>query len=146
YYLANRDRFVEPDRVRIEEIQIDATGDAADAQARAEKARARLQAGEDLESVAPAVGGWAFPGDGFVARGSRGPAFDANVLSLSEGGLSPVFREGNSAVVVRLLERRRERRKALEEVEGEIRSILRGERERRRYAENKTRTLVVVNG
>lgn len=146
YYLANRDRFVEPDRVRIEEIQIDATGDAADAQARAEKARARLQAGEDLESVAPAVGGWAFPGDGFVARGSRGPAFDANVLSLSEGGLSPVFREGNSAVVVRLLERRRERRKALEEVEGEIRSILRAERERRRYAENRTRTLVVVNG
>jgi peptidyl-prolyl cis-trans isomerase C len=146
YFLANRDRFVEPDRVRIEEIQIDATGDAADAQARAEKARARLQAGEDLEGVAPAVGGWAFRGDGFVARGSRGPAFDANVLSLSEGGLSPVFREGNSAVVVRLLERRRERRKALEEVEGEIRSILRAERERRGYAENKTRTLVVVNG
>ena len=146
YFLANRDRFVEPDRVRIEEVQIDATGDAADAQARAERARARLQAGEDLEGVAPAVGGWAFRGDGFVARGSRGPAFDANVLSLSEGGLSPVFREGNSAVVVRLLERRRERRKALEEVEGEIRSILRAERERRGYAENKTRTLVVVNG
>ncbi|OGB99714.1 MAG: hypothetical protein A3G35_11535 [candidate division NC10 bacterium RIFCSPLOWO2_12_FULL_66_18] len=146
YFLANRDRFVEPDRVRIEEIQIDATGDAADAQARAERARARLQAGEDLEGVAPAVGGWAFREDGFVARGSRGPAFDANVLSLSEGGLSPVFREGNSAVVVRLLERRRERRKALEEVEGEIRSILRAERERRGYAENKTRTLVVVNG
>ena len=146
YYLANRDRFVEPDRVRIEEIEIDATGDASDAQARAERARARLQAGEELGAVAPAVGGWASRGEGFVARGSRGPAFDANVLSLSEGGLSPVFREGNSLFVVRLLERRRERRKALDEVEGEIRSTLRAERERQRYAENKTRTLVVING
>ncbi|MEK7205334.1 MAG: peptidylprolyl isomerase, partial [candidate division NC10 bacterium] len=146
YYLANRDRFVEPDRVRIEEIQIDATGDATDAQARAEKARARLQAGEDVEAVAPAVGGWAFRGEGFVARGSRGPSFDATVLALTEGGLSPVFREGNSLFVVRLLERRRERRKALEEVEAEIRSVLRAERERQGYAENKARTLVVVNG
>lgn len=146
YYLANRDRFVEPDRVRIQEIQIDAAGDATDAQARAEKARARLQAGEDLESVAPAVGGWASRGEGFVGRGGRGPAFDTNVFSLNEGGLSPVFREGNSVFVVRLLERRRERRKALEEVEGEIRSILRAERERQRYAENRARTLVVVNG
>jgi len=146
HYLANRDRFLEPDRVRIEEIQIDTTGDASDAQARAERARARLQAGEELGAVAPAVGGWASRGEGFVARGSRGPAFDANVLSLSEGGLSPVFREGNSLFVVRLLERRRERRKALDEVEVEIRSTLRAERERQRYAENKTRTLVVING
>jgi parvulin-like peptidyl-prolyl isomerase len=146
YYLANRDRFVEPDRVRIEEIQVDTTGDAVDAQARAEKARARLQAGEDLGAVAPAVGGWATRGEGFVGRGGRGPAFDANVFSLNEGELSSVFKEGNSVFVVRLLERRRERRKALEEVEGEIRSILRAERERQRAEENKPRTLVVVNG
>jgi peptidyl-prolyl cis-trans isomerase C len=146
YYLANRDRFVEPDRVRIEEIQVDATGDDGDARARTEKARARLQAGEGLEAVAPQVGGWASRGDTSVARGSRGSAFDANVLSLGEGGLSPVFKEGNSYYVVRVLERQRERRKALEEVEGEIRSVLRAERERQRYAENRTRTLVVVNG
>ena len=146
YYLANRDRFVEPDRVRIEEIQVDATTDAGDAQARAERARARLQAGEDLEAAAPPAGGWPSRGEGFVARGSRGPAFDANVLSLNEGELSPVFREGNSLFVVRLLERRRERRRAFEEVEGELRGILRAEREKQRYAENAARTLVVVNG
>jgi parvulin-like peptidyl-prolyl isomerase len=146
YYLANRDRFVEPDRVRIAEIQIDATGDAEDARAQAEKARAQLQAGEELEAVASAVGGWASRGTDFVARGSRGPAFDTSVLPLSEGDLSPVFKEGNSYFVVRLLERRRERRKTPDEVEGEIRSVLRAERERQRFAENKSRTLVVVNG
>jgi|GEM_PF-2243446 len=146
YYLANRDRFVEPDNARIEEIQIDATGDTEDARVRAEKARARLQAGEDLETVAPTVGGWALRGKDFVARGSRGPAFDETVFSLSEGDLSPVFKGGNSFFVVRLLERKRERRKALEEVEGEIRSLLRAERERQRFAEYKARTLVVVNG
>lgn len=146
YYLANRDRFVERDRVRVEEIQVDATGDEAEARTRAERARARLQAGEDLETVAPALGGWASRLEGFVARGSRGQVFDASVFSLSEGGLSPVFKEGNSYFVVRVLERRPERRKALEEVEGEIRGILRAERERQRYADNKTRTLVVVNG
>ena len=145
-YLADRDRFVEPDRVRIEEIQIDATGNADDARTRAEKARARLQAGEDLEAVAAAVGGWASRRDGFEARGSRGPTFDGNVLSLTQGDLSPAFRDGNSYFVVRVLERRRERRRSLEEVEGEIRSILRAERERQRYAENKSRTLVMVNG
>ncbi|MBI2217668.1 MAG: peptidyl-prolyl cis-trans isomerase [Candidatus Rokubacteria bacterium] len=146
YYLADRGRFVEPDRVRIEEIQIDATGNADDARARAEKARARLQAGEDLEAVAAAVGGWAARRERFEARGSRGPAFDANVLSLAQGDLSPAFQDANSYFVVRVLERRRERRRALEEVEGEIRSILQAERERQRYAENKARTLVVVNG
>lgn len=146
YYLANRDRFVEPDQLRIEEIQIDATGDAEDARARAEKARARLQAGEALETVAIATGGWASGGVDFVARGSRGPAFDTNVLPLNEGGLSPVFKEGNSYFIVRLIERRRERRKGLEEVEEEIRSILRTEQERQRLAENKSRTLVVING
>ena len=146
YYLANRDRFVEPDRARIEGIQIDATGDAEDARARAEKARARLQAGENLEAVAPTVGGWTSRPEGFVPRGSRGAAFDAGVFSLNPGDLSAVFREGNSYFVVRLLERRAERRKALEEVEGEIRSLLRAERERQRFAEYKARTLVIVNG
>jgi len=146
YYLANRDRFLEPDRVQIEEIQIDATGDTEDARARAERARARVEAGEDLEVVAPAVGGWALRGKDFVARGSRGPTFDANVFSLNPGDLSAVFKEGNSLFVVRLLERMRERRKALEEVEGEIRATLRAERERQQEAENKARTLLVVNG
>ena len=146
YYVSNRDRFIEPDRVRIEEIQIDATGDAADAQARAEKARARLQAGEDRDAVALALGGWASRSDSFVARGSRGAAFDETVFPLNQGDLSPVFKEGNSYFVVRLLGRERERRRALEEVETEIRSLLRGERERQRDAENKPRTLVVVNG
>ncbi len=146
YYLGNRDRFVEPVRVRIEEIQIDATGDAADAQARAEKARARVQAGEAWDVAALAVGGWASQGEGFVPMGSRGPTFDANISTLNESDLTPVFQQGNSLFVVRLLERRRERRKPLEEVEGEIWGILRAERERQRYAENKTRTLVVVNG
>ncbi|MBI4537443.1 MAG: peptidyl-prolyl cis-trans isomerase [candidate division NC10 bacterium] len=146
HYLANRDRFVEPDRVRIQEIQVDATADAEEARARAERARARLQAGEDLETVAPAVGGWASGGEDFVPRGRRGPAFDTAVLPLNEGELSPVFKEGNSFFVARLLERRRERRKALEEVEEEIRSLLRTERERQRFAEYKPRTLVVVNG
>jgi parvulin-like peptidyl-prolyl isomerase len=146
YYLANRDRFLEPERVRVEEIQIDATGDASDALARAEQARARLQAGEELEAVAPALGGWATRAGEFLARGSRGAAFDANVFFLAEGGLSAVFKEGNSYFVVRALERRRERQRALDEVEGEIRGILRAERERQRYAESKARTLVVVNG
>lgn len=153
YYQDNRERFRVPERVGIAQLQVSVSLAGGDdrAKAKAETARARAAAGEDFVELAREFSdgtekeqGGELPGP--VARGSRGQAFDAAVFSLQAGGLSPVFREGDSYYVVKLRERQPERLLPYEEVRAEIVGALRAEREQQAYQERASRTLFSIHG
>ncbi len=140
YCQNNLDAFREPDRVRVDEIRVKAKD-------KADRALARVQAGEDFSQVAFETNDPSFVANSdFIARGARGAAFDANVFTLGDGQVSKVFQDADAYVVVRLAEKRAGRLKSLDEVRETMAAKLRGDREQSYYAEKKNENLLSVNG
>lgn len=140
YYQNQLDSFREPERVRVDEIR-------AKAKDKADRALARIQAGEEFSQVAFETNEPSFVANlELIARGARGAAFDANVFSLTQGQVSKVFQDGDAYVVVRVSEKRAGRLKPLEEARETITTKLRAEREQSYYAEKKNEVLLSVNG
>ena len=153
YYQTNRERFRVPEQAKIAQIQVSVslTGTDHRARVKAESARARAAAGEDFAQLARELSDGPEKTQGGkltdpVARGSRGQAFDETVLPLPVGELSPVFKEGDSYYVVKLLERWPEQLRPYEEVRGEIASMLWAEWEQEAYQERASRTLFSIHG
>ena len=152
-YQGDRERYRVPEQVKIAQIRLDMSHDGGHerTQAQAEAIRARAAAGEDFGQLAQDVSdGPEKAQDGVVeqpvARGSRGQAFDDAVFPLRVGDISPVFMEGDSHYIVKLLERLPERVRPYEEVRGEVEATLRAEREQQVYAERSNRTLFTIHG
>ena len=140
YYQNNLDTFREPDRVRVDEIRVKAKDQA-------DRALARIQAGEDFSQVGLEMGDPAAPApDDLIARGARGAAFDANVFILSEGEVSKVLEENGTYLIARVREKRAGRVRSFDEVRETIAAKLRAEREQSYYAEKKNEILLSVNG
>lgn len=142
YYQNNLDAFREPDRVRVDEIRVKAKD-------KADRALARIQAGEDFSQVALEMGDPAAPAsDDLISRGTRGAAFDANVFtqSVGEGEVSKVFEENGAYLIVRVREKRAGRVRPFDEAREAIAARLRGEREKSYYADKKNEILLSVNG
>lgn len=152
YYQANRGRFKVAEQARIAQIQVSVSlaGGDEPARARAEAARARATAGEDFAQLAGELSDGPEKAEGgmlkdVVMRGSRGSEFDGAVFQLQAGGLSPVFKEGDSYYIVKLIERFPGRERSYAETRGEIRSTLLAERERQLYDQRKGRTLFTIH-
>ncbi|MBI4321816.1 MAG: peptidyl-prolyl cis-trans isomerase [Chloroflexi bacterium] len=152
YYLARQADFRELERVRVQEVHFEFASKDKEQEAaqKAEKVLARVQAGEDFAMVAQELAPPNAPAEGIgadeVVRGARGPEFDEKVFPLREGEVSPVFKEGDSYRVVKVLERRRERKRSFDEVRDEIRRKLAEERATAIYAGNKEKTLFTIRG
>lgn len=140
YYQNNLDTFREPDRVRVDEIQVKAKD-------KADRALARIQAGEDWTQVAFETNDPAFVANtDFIARGARGAAFDANVFTLAEGEVSKVFQQAETFVIMRVVEKRAGRVRGFDEVRETISAKLRADGEQAYYADKKNELLLSVNG
>ncbi len=140
YYQGNLETFREPDRVRVDEIRVQAKD-------KADRAFARIQSGEEFSQVAFDANDPSFVANSdFIARGARGATFDANVFSLGEGQVSKVFQDGEAYLVIRLAEKRAGRLKSLDEVRETMAAKMRSERESSYYAEKKNEMLLSVNG
>ncbi len=150
YYLSHRADFSDPERVRVQEMRFVVTSKEQEAVQQAEKALARVQAGEDFSLVAQELAARKADSQGTgsdeITRGTRGSEFDEKVFSLREGEVTPVFKEEDAYLVVKSLERRRERTKAFDEVRDEIRRKLEGETATAVYAGNKEKTLFTIRG
>ncbi|TAK32647.1 MAG: hypothetical protein EPO21_14970 [Chloroflexota bacterium] len=150
YYVSHQADFREPERVRVQEMRFEATSRDKDRESRdkAEKALARVQAGEDFAQVARElatnVGATRAEDGDEVVRGSRGQEFDEKVFSLREGDVSPVLKDGDAYGLVKVVEKRRERTRELDEVRAEIRRTLEAEAETRLFGENKEKTLFTI--
>lgn len=140
YYQNRLDAFREPDRVRVDEIRVRAKD-------KADRALARIQAGEDFSQVAFETNDPSYVANSdWIGRGVRGTEFDDNVFILSEGQVSKVFLSDGNYLVVRVAGKSVGRVKSLEEVRSTVVAQLRAEREQSYYAEKKSEVLLAVNG
>jgi len=125
YYDENFSRWQLPERIRLRHVLIRRSGDEADARERAEAARARIAAGEDMASVALEVsedeGSKALGGDlGLLPVSQVAPALRDAVAGLDDRELSPVVEGDLGFHVVRREAQRPAETRPLEEVRLEI--------------------------
>ena len=140
YYQSHLDDYREPDRLRVDEIRVKAKD-------KADRALARIQAGEDFSQVAFETNDPTFVSNAnWIARGTRGTAFDSIAFVLGEGEVSKVFQEGDMYAIVRVAQKSAGRLKSLEEVHEIIAARLRAEGEQAFAAANKDEVLLSVNG
>lgn len=138
YYEANRDRFTEPERLRLSLILLrldpTATGAAIEAvQAKAAELHGRLKAGESFADLARAHS--ADPsapngGDlGYLHRGMLPEAIEKQFADgLRPGEIAPPARVLEGIAIVRLDERKAPRLRAYDEVAASARELLRRSR------------------
>ena len=143
-YQADLARYQLPERMRLRHIQIK-TDDADEetARAAAEAARARIEAGEDMASVASELsqdeGSKELGGDlGLLPVDQIASALRGAVSDLEPGGLAPVVRGEQGFHVVRLEERRSAETRTLEEVGLEIAGELYRGEQGERWVQAKT--------
>ena len=111
YYQSNRERFSVPERAQVAQIQVSVSRAGGDEKARAtaESLRAEAAAGSRFRTSWPGSGrtdrkrprAASLP-NGFPPA-ARSQAFDDAVFTLTPGDLSPVFLEGDSYFIVKLL-------------------------------------------
>ncbi len=147
YYEINRGQYLFPAQAVVDEIRVDVGQDEAAAREKAGRALTRLRAGEDFAAVARDLTGVPPPPQGTpVRKGERAPAYDAAVFTLDQGQISVVFRAGDAFYVARLRALRPERQQSFDEVRGQVRRAVRGQKEEKWFAENGDRTLFTIRG
>lgn len=129
FYEANRASFNQPESWRASHIL---TAD----QAAAEKALARVKAGESFAQVAQEVStdpSKVRGGDiGFFSKGQVIPEFEAACRDLKPGELSKVVKSSLGYHLILLTERQEAREKTLDEVKDPIRQILEGQQSQKK--------------
>jgi parvulin-like peptidyl-prolyl isomerase len=152
YYQSDRERYTVPERVQIAQIQVSGSRAGGDekARAKAESLRAEAAAGADFGELARERSDGPEKAQGgvlaeWISPGARSQAFDDAVFILTPGDLSPVFFEGDSYFVVKLLGYEPETQRAFDEARTAIANTLRAEREQQVYAERRDRTLFMIH-
>ncbi len=141
-YEKNKENYREPLKWIIEQLEIE----GSKAKENAEKAWAKLGAGEGFEAVAQKFGK-----DGGLTiiehkSGSRGDAFEKAVTSLNSGEFSRPFEENGKYFLARLKEKIPASYIQFDKVKDEIRQTLMKEREEKLYEERKALTLFTLHG
>lgn len=128
YYQDHREDFVTPERVRALQIVVPT-------RAEAEQIKERLAAGEDFATLAEKLsrGPESVQGGdlGYFARDETLPLFAETCFSLAVGETSDVVASDYGFHIFKVVDKQRQRKKSLAEVEGEIRERLRDERARK---------------
>lgn len=124
YYDANRSRFSTPLRLQVQRLRLPLKGNANQAMARLERARADIDAGRlDLARLAADLGGvvlepaWELPTQ-LALRERRPPA---TAVALKAGSTSPPYRAGDSIEMAVVLQRAEPQMQPLEKIRDRVR-------------------------
>jgi parvulin-like peptidyl-prolyl isomerase len=154
------DEYRIPEKARIMEIMVNIDRESGnedcqscleekerEAREKAESAYIELGSGAEFRSVAQKYAGdtddpiksrW-------FARGSHEKVFDETIFSLDVGEISPVFKDGESFHIVKVLERKAGRFKAFDEIVEEIEREYRWQKGEEYLKENGDRILFTIN-
>jgi parvulin-like peptidyl-prolyl isomerase len=137
YYQANRGRFSQPLRLRVQRLSVPLAANANEVMARLERARAELDAGrQDFARLAAEVGGtvsepgWEMPTQIALRVKSAAPP----AAALKPGRHSPPYRNGDRIEMVRVLERVEPQALPFEQVRDRVRTDLLVSRRHEEYS------------
>lgn len=153
YYNLNKDEYRQPQRVKIQQIKIkiDADTPEEEAKMKAEEALVKLRSGETFETVARQFSDEEYAEDGgkapdYIAKGSLGEEFDAQVFSLYKGRTSDVFKAGDSYYIVKLLDKKGEEQRSFYEVREQVKEAVIKEKLKSQLEINKNEALFSIHG
>lgn len=141
-YEKGRERYREPQKWIVEQLEME----GGKAKENAEKAWAKLGAGEGFEAVARTFGKDARLTTIEHKSGARGDNFEKAVASLNPGELSRPIEEKGKYFLARLKEKIPASYLPIDRVRDEIRQSLLKEREEKLYEERKAQTLFTLHG
>jgi len=137
YFQANRGRFSQPLRVRVQRLSVPLGKNGNETMARLERARGPLDAGrQDFARLAAEVGGtvsepaWEMPSQLALREKSAAPP----AAALKPGRYSPPYRNGDQIEMVRVLERVEPQPLPFEQVRDRVRTDLLVSRRHEEYA------------
>ncbi|MFH0772527.1 MAG: peptidyl-prolyl cis-trans isomerase [Candidatus Omnitrophota bacterium] len=130
YYEANKDKFREPEKIKVSHILVDTEDEAKDV-------LAKLQGGADFAVLAKErskcpskeKGGSL----GFVSHGQTVPEFEEAIFNLQTGQLSGVVKTQFGYHVIKVDERQPERDLTFEEVKDQLKQTLLAEKRKERF-------------
>ena len=152
FYSDNMEQFSLPKRALVDRIfvPVDGTGDEADTQARAraEEARAALQAGKEFTEVATKYSQEPNSPQGvMIEAGTEAPELVEQAFTLSqEGDLSSVIPTENGYYVLRLREQQPARQLSFEEARPQALAAIQSQNESAWFEQNADRTLFTIHG
>lgn len=116
YYEGNKDKFIEPEKVKVSHILVDSEADAKDI-------LAKIQAGADFGALAKEKSKCPSKekgGDlGLLAKGQTVPEFEGVAFSLSPGQVSDVVKTQFGYHIIKVIEKEPAKERSFEEVKDE---------------------------
>jgi len=145
YYESHRKEYVQSEYLRVQTIRISASDEKAGRE-KAEKALSRLRAGEDFTAVASEFSDDKAAAAEVIERGRKSKEFEERVFRCYPGELTPVFKDGGSFNVVKVIERQGEKQKPLSEVKSNVKTALSLMRQQEKMKFNGTMALFSIHG
>jgi len=130
YYEANKEKFKEPEKVKVSHILVDTEAEAKDI-------LAKLQSGADFAALAKEKskcpskekGGEL----GFISKGQTVPEFEQAVFVLQPGQLSGVVKTQFGYHIIKVTEKQPEKIMALDEVKDQLKQMLLADKQKARF-------------
>lgn len=146
YYEKNKDKYVEPKKVKILEIKVDIAGSEEDARKKAEEALTKIRGGESFEAVAKRYSNANKLDAYYVNQGARGVDFEDKIFNLQVNEMSTVLKDGNSFFIVKVLEKQEKRQRTFGEALDTVKAEVTKEKEDKQYDLKKNEALFSVHG
>jgi len=145
YYENHPTEYLQSESLRVQNIRINAA-DEKTGREKAEKAMVKIRSGEDFATVAAAMSDNQSAPPEIIERGRQGRNYEDNVFRCPIGEVTPIFRDGDSFYIVKIIGRKNETRKLLSEVEADIKTKLTQQKWRQKMKENPYAALFRVHG
>ena len=139
-YEENKQQYVNDERRKVSHILFALNDDEAAAKAKAEAAKARLDAGEDFAEVAKELSEDTFSGENggdldYIEKGVMDPAFDEVAFQLAAGDVSAPVKSAFGYHLIKVTEVEARQVKTLDEVKEQIRQRLLKEKAQEKFYE-----------
>jgi parvulin-like peptidyl-prolyl isomerase len=146
YYNENRDDFILPRQVIVDELQFPIGEDETEALKEAEDALLKIRGGTPFESVSEVIPRALTSMDSTVPEGSSDSDWEAVVFALTEEELSDVFRTEKAFYIVRVQEILPGGVQPYEDVRSQIHEIVAQEKAKDWFQANESKTLFTIKG
>jgi len=146
FFERNKGKYFESESAKILEIKVDISGSEEEARKKADEAMTKIKGGGSFEDVAKRYSSSKQVDAYYVKQGEKGLVFEDKVFNLQVNEISPVFKDGNSFNIVKIVEKREKREKTFSAALNEIRAEVLKEKEQKQYELKKNEALFSIHG
>lgn len=146
YYEKNKEKYLQPEKIKIEEVKINITSSEDEAKRKANEALTKINSGENFEDVAKRYSnGTKFEGY-YINKGGKRFSFEDELFKLQVNDVSSILKDSDSYYIIKVVEKQSERMKTFGEALSEVKTAVAKENEDRQYELRKNEALFSIHG